>query len=62
MGELPSSAEEGWLRDQEEVAKPPHFCADGVVMARISWPAPPRPLQQGGFAAFLSVASTPPRL
>jgi len=25
----------GWLRDQEEVAKPP-YRADGVVLARIS--------------------------
>ena len=33
--ELPSSAEEGWMRDQEEVAKPP-YRADGVVLARIS--------------------------
>ena len=33
--ELPSSAEEGWMRDQEKVAKPPNR-ADGVVLARIS--------------------------
>src|SRR5687767_2915472 len=28
-------SEEGWLRDQEEVAKPP-YRADGVVLARLS--------------------------
>jgi len=31
-GQLPSSAEEGWLRGQEKVAKPPLFRADGVVL------------------------------
>ena len=39
------------MRDQEDVAKPPNR-ADGLVLVRIFLTRPPRPLQQGGFAAF----------
>jgi len=32
--EVPSSAEEGWLRRQENIAKPPLEGADEVVLAK----------------------------
>ena len=28
-GKIPSSAEEGWMRDQKNVAKPPKFAQTG---------------------------------
>ena len=35
-GKVPSSAEEGWMRDQEKCAKPPEFAADGVVLIKFN--------------------------
>ena len=32
--EVPSSAEEGWMRDEKEIAKPPKIRADGVVLVQ----------------------------
>jgi len=31
---VPSSAEEGWMRDEKEIAKPPKIRADGVVLVQ----------------------------
>src|SRR5688572_17761954 len=60
--ELPSSAEEGWLRAQEETAKPPLNAQTGWC-----WPEFPdqhHPVRFNEVASrlFLDVAATPPRL
>ena len=63
-GVLPSLDKEGWLRDQEDFAKPPQPRADGVVVKQPiigSLNEPPRPLHQRLLRdIFLVVASTPP--
>ena len=65
-GELPSSAEEGWLRGQEKIAQQPCSAQTGWCWSNhrlFSGPAPPRPLQQRMLRDIsLDVAATRPRL
>jgi hypothetical protein len=63
--DIPSSAEEGWLRGQKNIAELPYSRADGVVLVRKSYsltnttPAAP---SKDASQHFLDVASTPPQL
>src|SRR5688572_13094743 len=59
---LPSSAEEGWPRPKK-ILRSFLVGADGVVLVKISWPAPPRLRELWWLRNFLlDRASTPPRL
>jgi len=62
---LPSSAEEGWLREVR-TPRSVHSRADGVVLVRstkIALPTLPRPLHQRWLRRFLfDVSATPPQL
>src|SRR4026208_2224371 len=71
---LPSSAEEGWLRDQEKVAQPPPLAQTGAKPEpgrgehqrkrgrELPWPHYPGRSINGGSAASSCVAATPPLL
>ena len=59
--EVPSSDEEGWLRRQEDIAKPPFEGADGVVLIKKMnhLNEPPRPRQLRWLRSFRLMARPP---
>jgi hypothetical protein len=57
--DFPSSAEEGWTRQQEKYREATFCGADGVVLVRKSWPTPPRLRGKDASQLFLTSRSHP---
>src|SRR4030095_15714018 len=59
QAKLPSSAEEGWPRPQENIAKIPSWCGRGGVGQEFPGQHHPVCARYGRFATFFDRASTP---
>ena len=59
---LPSSAEEGWMRDQEKSRSNISSRRRGGVVQEILWTTPPRPLRSKEASRLLLDRRSPPLL